>query len=180
LGYRGLRLKGLLAFGVLALWLGYAVPAAGVASGASIPAPPTVVTAAAATVAETPSAQVLIESRAVRSTVRRAARLLPTPAPAPTAGDVGGLSASQAIQGTATSYCLTGRTATGTQAGPGAIAVDPTVIKLGSHLYVTGYGYGWAVDTGSAIKGTLIDVWYPCAQAITWGRRAVTIYVLNS
>ena len=58
--------------------------------------------------------------------------------------------------------------------------MDPTVIRLGSHLYVTGYGYGWAVDTGSAIKGTLIDVWYPCDQAIQWGRRAVTIYVLAS
>jgi 3D (Asp-Asp-Asp) domain-containing protein len=87
---------------------------------------------------------------------------------------------SQVIQGSATSYCLTGTTATGTQAGPGSIAVDPTVIKLGSHLYVPGYGYGWAVDTGGVIKGTLIDVWYTCDAAIQWGRRPVTIYVLTS
>ena len=86
----------------------------------------------------------------------------------------------QAIAGSATSYCLTGTTATGTQAGPGSIAVDPTVIKLGSHLYVPGYGYGYAVDTGGAIKGTLIDVWLTCDAAIKWGRRAVTIYVLAS
>ena len=85
-----------------------------------------------------------------------------------------------AIAGSATAYCLTGTTATGTQAGPGAIAVDPTVIKLGSHLYVPGYGYGWAVDTGSAIKGTLVDVWLTCDAAIQWGRRPVTIYVLAS
>ena len=84
----------------------------------------------------------------------------------------------QAIAGSATSYCLTGRTATGTQAGPGSIAVDPTVIKLGSHLYVPGYGYGTAVDTGGAIKGTLIDVWLTCDAAIQWGRRQLTIYVL--
>ncbi|HEY8761408.1 MAG TPA: 3D domain-containing protein [Candidatus Dormibacteraeota bacterium] len=84
----------------------------------------------------------------------------------------------QAIAGSATSYCLTGRTATGTQAGPGSIAVDPTVIKLGSHLYVPGYGYGYAVDTGGAIKGTLIDVWLTCDAAVQWGRRQVTIYVL--
>jgi 3D (Asp-Asp-Asp) domain-containing protein len=84
----------------------------------------------------------------------------------------------RAIAGSATSYCLTGTTATGTQAGPGSIAVDPTVIKLGSHLYVPGYGYGYAVDTGSAIKGTLIDVWLTCDAAIQWGRRSVTIYVL--
>ena len=84
----------------------------------------------------------------------------------------------RAIVGSATSYCLTGHTATGTVAGPGAIAVDPSVIKLGSHLYVPGYGYGWAVDTGGAIKGTLIDVWLTCDAAIQWGRRQVTIYVL--
>ena len=84
----------------------------------------------------------------------------------------------QAIVGSATSYCLTGRTATGTLAGPGAIAVDPTVIKLGSHLYVPGYGYGWAVDTGGVIKGTLIDVWLTCDAAIQWGRRQLTIFVL--
>ena len=84
----------------------------------------------------------------------------------------------QAIAGSATSYCLTGGTATGTLAGPGSIAVDPTVIKLGSHLYVPGYGYGYAVDTGGAIKGTLIDVWLTCDAAIQWGRRQVTIYVL--
>ena len=85
---------------------------------------------------------------------------------------------AQAITGSATSYCLTGRTATGTQAGPGSIAVDPTVIKLGSRLYVPGYGYGTAVDTGGAIKGTLIDVWLTCDAALQWGRRQLTIYVL--
>jgi 3D (Asp-Asp-Asp) domain-containing protein len=43
---------------------------------------------------------------------------------------------------------------------------------------VPGYGYGYAVDTGGAIKGTLIDVWLTCDAAIQWGRRSVTIYVL--
>jgi 3D (Asp-Asp-Asp) domain-containing protein len=179
LGHRGLRLKGLLAFGVFALLLGYGVPTAGAASGPSLPAPPAVMTAAAATVTETPSPLVVRGGAQLRAVLRRAAPQL-TPAPRPPASPAPGLVYSQAIQGTATSYCLTGTTATGTQAGPGSIAVDPTVIKLGSHLYVTGYGYGWAVDTGSAIRGTLIDLWYPCAQAIQWGRRAVTIYVLAS
>ena len=78
-----------------------------------------------------------------------------------------------------TAYCLTGTTATGTQAGPGSIAVDPSVIKLGSHLYVEGYGFGWAVDTGSAIKGDAIDVWKTCDQAVAWGRRASNVYVLD-
>jgi 3D (Asp-Asp-Asp) domain-containing protein len=85
----------------------------------------------------------------------------------------------QIIQGSATSYCLTGHTATGPLAGPGSIAVDPRVIPLWSHLWVSGYGYGYAYDTGGVILGTLIDVWYPCDQAIQWGRRPVTIYVLD-
>ena len=78
-----------------------------------------------------------------------------------------------------TSYCLTGTTATGTQAGPGSIAVDPTVIRLGSHLYVEGYGFGWAVDTGGGIHGDAVDIWKTCDAAIAWGRRAVTVYVLD-
>jgi 3D (Asp-Asp-Asp) domain-containing protein len=90
------------------------------------------------------------------------------------------VSYARAIAGSATAYCLTGRTATGSQAGPGSIAVDPTVIKLGSHLYLPGYGYGYAVDTGGAIKGTLVDVWLTCDAAIQWGRRQLTIYVLAS
>ena len=107
--------------------------------------------------------------------VGSAALPLPLPLPLPADPTVG---YAQAIAGSATSYCLTGRTATGTQAGPGSIAVDPTVIKLGSRLYVPGYGYGTAVDTGGAIKGTLIDVWLTCDAAIQWGRRQLTIYVL--
>jgi 3D (Asp-Asp-Asp) domain-containing protein len=101
----------------------------------------------------------------------------PVAAPAPLPADPT-VNYLQAIAGSATSYCLTGHTATGTLAGPGSIAVDPTVIKLGSHLYVPGYGYGYAVDTGGVIKGTLIDVWLTCDAAIQWGRRQLTIYVL--
>ena len=183
-----MRLKGLLAFGAFALWLGYAVPTASVASAPSLPGPPVLVASASGQVVAVGPESTTDRATAAqpRAAVRREiARLLASPsvaagAGATGAGTAGGLSYTQLIQGTATSYCLTGRTATGTQAGPGSIAVDPTVIRLGSHLYVTGYGYGWAVDTGSAIKGTLIDVWYPCDQAIKWGRRAVTIYVLTS
>ena len=84
------------------------------------------------------------------------------------------------VNGSATSYCDYGTTATGTRAGPGSIAVDPSVIRLGSHLYVSGYGFGYAVDTGGAVLGTIVDVWYPtCAQSAQWGRRPATIYVLD-
>lgn len=76
---------------------------------------------------------------------------------------------------TATAYCLTGHTATGMYAGPGIIAVDPRVIPLGAHVYVSGYGRALAADTGGAIQGHVIDVWLSCRSAIQWGRRTVTV-----
>jgi 3D (Asp-Asp-Asp) domain-containing protein len=43
-------------------------------------------------------------------------------------------------------------------------------------MYVPGYGEGVAADTGSAVKGNTIDVWFEsCAQAMAWGRKTVTI-----
>jgi 3D (Asp-Asp-Asp) domain-containing protein len=78
----------------------------------------------------------------------------------------------------ATAYCLHGTTATGTWTAPGTIAVDPRVIPLGSTLYVPGYGYGRARDTGSAIKGYRIDVWLSsCSRARSWGVRRLRIRV---
>lgn len=127
-------------------------------------------------------AEKVLDQKVVKTAEDRVVRVGSRPLPAQTFQPPDPSAPAQAatvIQGTATSYCLTGTTATGTQAGPGSIAVDPSVIKLGSHLYVSGYGYGYAVDTGGLIKGTLIDVWYTCPQAIQWGRRPVTIYVLD-
>lgn len=70
-------------------------------------------------------------------------------------------------------------TATGARAGYGIIAVDPHVIPLGTRLYVPGYGYGIAADTGGAIHGNRIDLCYDTrAEALAWGRRTVTIIVL--
>jgi 3D (Asp-Asp-Asp) domain-containing protein/peptidoglycan hydrolase CwlO-like protein len=75
-----------------------------------------------------------------------------------------------------TGYCLRGTTATGIPVGWGVIAVDPSFIPLGTRMFVPGYGEGVAADTGSAVKGAVIDVWFPtCAQALRWGRRTVTI-----
>jgi peptidoglycan DL-endopeptidase CwlO len=75
-----------------------------------------------------------------------------------------------------TGYCLRGTTATGIPVAWGVIAVDPLVIPLGTRISVPGYGEGVAADTGSAVKGAIIDLWFPtCAQAIGWGRRTVTI-----
>jgi 3D (Asp-Asp-Asp) domain-containing protein/peptidoglycan hydrolase CwlO-like protein len=75
-----------------------------------------------------------------------------------------------------TGYCLKGNTATGVPTSPGVVAVDPAVIPLGTRMYVPGYGEGVAADTGSAVKGKTIDVWFDsCAKAIAWGRKTVTI-----
>nr|WP_325048970.1 ubiquitin-like domain-containing protein [Peribacillus saganii] len=77
-----------------------------------------------------------------------------------------------------------GVTATGLnlRSNPGAkvIAVDPRVIPLGSKVYVEGYGYAIAADTGGAIRGHKIDVFFPSkSTAYQWGNRTVQIRVLN-
>lgn len=60
------------------------------------------------------------------------------------------------------------------------IAVDPNVIPLGSKVWVEGYGYAIAADTGGAIKGNKIDVLVPTKSAAkSWGRKKVRIKVLN-
>ncbi len=75
-----------------------------------------------------------------------------------------------------TGYCLTGTTATGIPVGWGVAAVDPRVIPLGTHLTIPGYGEAVAADTGGAIIGDRIDLWFPsCGQAGGWGSRSVTI-----
>ncbi|MGE6486771.1 3D domain-containing protein [Paenisporosarcina sp. NPDC076898] len=60
------------------------------------------------------------------------------------------------------------------------ISVDPSVIKLGTKVYVEGYGYAIAGDTGSSIKGNKIDLFMPNqTSALKWGRKTVKIKILN-
>jgi uncharacterized protein YabE (DUF348 family) len=60
------------------------------------------------------------------------------------------------------------------------IAVDPSVIPLGTKVYVEGYGYAVAADTGGAIKGNKIDVFFPSkSDAYRWGRKTIKIKILN-
>lgn len=60
------------------------------------------------------------------------------------------------------------------------IAVDPGVIPLGSKVWVEGYGYAVAGDTGGAIKGNKIDVFMPSkSKAYDFGRQKVRVKVLN-
>ncbi len=75
-----------------------------------------------------------------------------------------------------TAYTLRGTTATGIPAGPGVVAVDPSVIPLGTRMTIPGYGEGVAADTGGAIKGNRIDVWVATeAEAAQWQWKTVTI-----
>jgi 3D (Asp-Asp-Asp) domain-containing protein/peptidoglycan hydrolase CwlO-like protein len=77
---------------------------------------------------------------------------------------------------TATGYSLAGSTSTGLSTGWGVVAVDPSVIRLGTHLTIPGYGEGVAADTGGDVHGNTIDLWFPTsADAAAWGRRTVTI-----
>lgn len=60
------------------------------------------------------------------------------------------------------------------------IAVDPSVIPLGSKVYVEGYGYATAADTGGAIKGNKIDIHVPTkSAAYAWGVRTVNVTIVN-
>lgn len=63
--------------------------------------------------------------------------------------------------------------------GLSTISVDPSVIPLGSKVYVEGYGYAIASDTGGAIKGNKIDLYMNSLQdCYSFGRRTVTLHIV--
>ena len=73
-----------------------------------------------------------------------------------------------------------GITASGMKARYGVVAVDPRVIPLGTKLYIEGYGNAIAGDTGGAIKGNRIDLFYNShSEAMNFGRRQVKVTILN-
>lgn len=75
----------------------------------------------------------------------------------------------------------TGRTRTGMIATFGHVAVDPRVIPLGSLVYVEGYGFAIASDTGGAIKGNRIDLCYDSrSTALAFGRKRVKVHILKA
>jgi 3D (Asp-Asp-Asp) domain-containing protein len=77
-----------------------------------------------------------------------------------------------------TCYDLEGTTATGVPAGPETVAVDPSIIPLGSHIYVGGVGERVAQDTGGAIQGRRLDVWEPTeAQCAAWGVESQPVWI---
>lgn len=101
------------------------------------------------------------------------------------AGVIDGYAYSKVITASATAYCDQGRTASGIHSKEGVVAVDPRVIPLGTRLYIEStdgswsYGVCLAGDTGGAIKGNRVDLFYDSySQCIQFGRRSCNIYVL--
>jgi 3D (Asp-Asp-Asp) domain-containing protein len=122
--------------------------------------------AAADTAASTPSPVALTDPGSTTTS--------PAPAPVPAAPSGGG----RTMTVSSTGYALPGHTATGIPVGWGVVAVDPSVIRLGTRMTIPGYGEGVAADTGSAVRGATIDLWFPTlAQARAWGRRTITITI---
>jgi 3D (Asp-Asp-Asp) domain-containing protein len=81
----------------------------------------------------------------------------------------------------ASAYTYTGsRTSTGRTPAVGMVAVDPSVIPMGTRMYVEGYGYAYAADRGGDIKGDRVDLFMEeKSQCLNWGRRKVKIYLLE-
>lgn len=106
-------------------------------------------------------------------------------------GTINGYSYSRKITMTATAYSAapeenggSTRSALGSPLSYGIVAVDPSVVPLGSKVYVTSpdgswtYGIASAEDTGGAIKGNKIDLCYPDGSG-GFGKRSCVVYVLN-
>ncbi len=97
--------------------------------------------------------------------------------------DVSNLSFSKKITMNASAYSTDGATAytaSGRVAQIGVVAVDTSVIPFGTKLYIEGYGYAVAGDTGGAIKGNKVDLFMNTTkECLNFGRQNVTVYVLN-
>ena len=81
----------------------------------------------------------------------------------------------------ATCYYIVGTTATGLPTGDNVMAVDPSVIPLGSECVVIGelgdYGHRIAADVGGGIKGNIIDIWLPEGTGFGW--QDCRVYVIR-
>lgn len=92
--------------------------------------------------------------------------------------------AGAAMKMVATAYTAgcagcSGITAIGRPAGRGIVAVDPSVIPLGTQLFIPGYGRALAGDTGGAIHGNRIDLGFDSmSDAFQFGTRPIVVYLL--
>lgn len=130
----------------------------------------------------------LLESQVVREPVERVVGNGPSTARVSSTGELSTATTEngatfyydESFTVEATAYTWTGnRTATGTWPQVGTIAVDPDVIPLGTKVYVVGYGFATAEDTGGAINDYIIDLYMDTeTECLSWGRRDTTLYIL--
>ena len=73
-----------------------------------------------------------------------------------------------ATSGKDRSHPAYGVTAVGWDMRKGIVAVDPRLVNLFQEVYVPGYGFGVAADTGGAIKGRRIDLGYDEDNLVLW------------
>ncbi|KLU67419.1 cell wall-binding protein YocH precursor [Desulfosporosinus acididurans] len=84
-----------------------------------------------------------------------------------------------AVHGVGSTYTSSGRMAVRNPDGYSTIAVDPSVIPYGTKVFVEGYGFAVAADTGTAIRGNWIDVFFDTsAEARRWAVKYVKVYIL--
>ena len=103
----------------------------------------------------------------------------PTPTPPTNNNDNSSNSGNKVLymESTAYSYKEAGSsffTAMGVdlRVNPRVVAVDPSVIPLGTIVEVEGYGIALAADTGGAIRGNILDVHLDSVEACyAWGRK---------
>jgi 3D (Asp-Asp-Asp) domain-containing protein len=98
----------------------------------------------------------------------------PVAAPAATADPLGTPAGTFVV----TCYDNQGITASGAPAGPDTVAVDPSVIPLGTRIYIQGVGSRIAQDTGGAIVGNRLDIWEPSlSQCMDWGVESKQVWI---
>jgi uncharacterized protein YabE (DUF348 family)/3D (Asp-Asp-Asp) domain-containing protein len=83
-----------------------------------------------------------------------------------------------ASSGKPATHAAYGITRSGMPLTKGIVAVDPNVIPLGTRLYVPGYGFAIAADTGGGIIGDRIDMGYPDGVAVDWYTGWTDVYIL--
>jgi 3D (Asp-Asp-Asp) domain-containing protein len=107
------------------------------------------------------------------------------PLPGTTASSRGAFPVQRTLQMRSTAYCLRGNMRTGVRVRDGMAAGDPSVLPLGSVVRVSHpdgrlIGIFVIMDTGGAIRGNKIDLWFDnCREALDWGIRSVVAEVLD-
>ncbi|HEX6368413.1 MAG TPA: 3D domain-containing protein [Longimicrobium sp.] len=97
----------------------------------------------------------------------------------------GAFPVQRTLQMRSTAYCLRGNMRTGVRVRDGMAAGDPSVLPLGSVVRVSHpdgrvIGIFVIMDTGGAIRGNKIDLWFDsCREALDWGIRSVVAEVLD-